>query len=64
MLPPLWQTMSYLNPIVYMINALRHAMIGYESVSMSVSMSVICILIALLTVINLWLLKKGVGLRE
>ncbi len=64
MLPPLWQTLSHFNPIVYMVNALRHAMIGQEEVSMTLSMFIITGLVILLTIINLILLKKGVGLRE
>jgi ABC-2 type transport system permease protein len=64
MLNPVWQGISAFNPIVYMINAMRHAMIGYEEVNMVLSMTVICVLIVVLIMINLRLLKKGVGLRE
>lgn len=64
MLPPFWQKISYLNPILYMVNALRHAMIGKEEVSMTLAMSIICLMLFGLTIINLILLKKGVGLRE
>ncbi|HRD68955.1 MAG TPA: ABC transporter permease [Legionella sp.] len=64
MLPPFWQKISYLNPILYMVNALRHAMIGQEEVSMTLAMVIICSMVVLLTVINLVLLNKGVGLRE
>ncbi|MBL7480883.1 ABC transporter permease [Legionella bononiensis] len=64
MLPPFWQHISYLNPILYMVNALRHAMIGQEEVSMNLAMIIIIAMLVGLTVINLVLLKKGVGLRE
>lgn len=64
MLPPFWQTFSHFNPILYMVNAMRHAMIGQEEVNMSLSMSIICLMLVLLTAINMLLLKKGVGLRE
>ncbi|MDP3267487.1 MAG: ABC transporter permease [Legionella sp.] len=64
MLPPFWQKVSYLNPILYMVNALRHAMIGQEEVSMTLAMVIICSMVVLLTIINLVLLNKGVGLRE
>ena len=64
MLPPFWQHISYLNPILYMVNALRHAMIGQEEVSMNLAMIIIITMLVGLTVINLVLLKKGVGLRE
>ncbi|KTD55359.1 ABC transporter permease [Legionella quateirensis] len=64
MLPPFWQHISYLNPILYMVNALRHAMIGQEEVSMNLAMIIIIAMLVGLTIINLVLLKKGVGLRE
>ncbi len=64
MLPEFWQKISLLNPILYMVNALRHAMIGQEEVSMTVAMSIICAMLVVLTVINMILLNKGVGLRE
>ncbi|MCL9683258.1 ABC transporter permease [Legionella maioricensis] len=64
MLPAFWQKVSFLNPILYMVNALRHAMIGQEEVSMTLAMSIICLMLVALTVINMILLKKGVGLRE
>ncbi len=64
MLPVFWQNVSFLNPILYMVNALRHAMIGQEEVSMTLAMSIICLMLVALTVINMILLKKGVGLRE
>lgn len=64
MLPPLWQTISKFNPIVYMINAMRAAVIGQSEVSLSLSMSIIGIMLTVLLVLNMVLLKKGVGLRE
>ncbi len=64
MLPEFWQKISLLNPILYMVNALRHAMIGQEEVSMTVAMSIICVMLVALTTINMILLNKGVGLRE
>ncbi|ARH01158.1 ABC transporter permease [Legionella micdadei] len=64
MLPVFWQKISHLNPILYMVNALRHAMIGLNEVDMLTSMFIICIMLIVLTGLNMTLLKKGVGLRE
>jgi ABC-2 type transport system permease protein len=64
MLPEFWQKVSLLNPILYMVNALRQAMIGQSEVNMSLSLGIICIMLVLLTILNLVLLKKGIGLRE
>lgn len=64
MLPPIWQKISYFNPILYMVNALRHVMIGQQEVSMVLAMSIICSMVVCLTILNLVLLKRGTGLRE
>lgn len=64
MLPAFWQKISFLNPILYMVNALRHAMIGQEEVNMTLAMSIIILMLVSLVVLNMILLKKGVGLRE
>lgn len=64
MLPVFWQKVSLLNPILYMVNALRHAMIGQEEVSMHLSMSIILLMLVSLITLNMVLLNKGVGLRE
>lgn len=64
MLPPFWQHITYFNPIFYMVNALRHVMIGQKDVNMLLAMSIIVGMLVFLTVLNLVLLKKGTGLRE
>ncbi|EHL29467.1 ABC transporter permease [Legionella drancourtii] len=64
MLPEIWQKISWFNPILYMVNALRQAMIGQSEVGLGFAMSIICLMLVLLTLLNLFLLKKGVGLRE
>ncbi len=64
MLPEFWQKVSWLNPILYMVNALRQAMIGQSEVNTSLAMGIICLMLVLLTLINMILLKKGVGFRE
>jgi ABC-2 type transport system permease protein len=64
MLPEFWQKVSALNPILYMVNAFRHAMLGKGEVDLPFAMGVICSILILLTILNLILLKKGVGLRD
>ena len=64
MLPAFWQKISYFNPIFYMVNALRQAMIGQQGTNMALAMSIICIMLLLLTILNLVLLKKGIGLHD
>ncbi len=64
MLPPFWQHVSTFNPILHMVNALRHVMIGQQNVNMTFALSLIGSMLVLLTALNLVLLKKGVGLRD
>ena len=64
MLPVFWQKLSYFNPILYMVTALRQAMIGHQEINMTLAMTVICTLLVLLAILNLMLMKKGVGLHD
>lgn len=64
MLPPFWQTASLFNPILYMVSALRDTMIGDQNTSFMHSMLIICLMLFGLIALNLYMLKKGVGLRE
>jgi ABC-2 type transport system permease protein len=64
MLPGVWKYISLFNPILYMVNALRHTMIDQEEVSIVLAMTIIIAMLVVLTVINMILLKRGVGLRE
>ena len=64
MLPVFWQKFTLINPIFYMVNALRHAMIGQQEINMSLAMMIIGLMLVILTAVNLRLLKIGVGLRE
>ncbi|VEB38222.1 transporter subunit: membrane component of ABC superfamily [Legionella sainthelensi] len=41
MLPEPWQKISWFNPILYMVNALRNAMIGQSEVSISLAIGII-----------------------
>ena len=64
MLPPIWQTISHFNPILYMVSALRHAMIDQGEVNLTISMLLICLMLGLLIAMNLMMLKKGIGMRD
>ena len=64
MLSPFWQTISYFNPIYYMVNALRQVMIGTHGFDMAFAITIICLFLGFLTALNIWMLKKGIGLRD
>lgn len=64
MLSPLWKNISHLNPILYMVNALRYAMIGHQEVNIITAMIIISTMIVFLVAMNMILIKKGIGLRD
>lgn len=63
-LPPLWQNVSLANPILYMVNGFRAGFYGFSDVSIVLSLAILVVLSAALVAGNLYLLKKGVGLKS
>lgn len=64
LLPPLWQGVSQLNPILYMINAFRYGFLGVSDISIGSAMAVLLASNAALLWWLLRLLKSGRGLRS
>ena len=62
-LPIFWQKVSRLNPILYIINGFRLGFYGITDVNGNLSLIIVCLLIILLIWVNVFLLKKGTGLR-
>lgn len=64
LLPPVWQFISHLNPVLYMINAFRYSILGFSDISFvfSIFVLVMCTLVLFLWV--LYLFFKGKGLRN
>ena len=64
MLPPFWQDASLFNPILYMINAFRYSILGVSDINIHLALGIILALIAALFGGSLWLLHRGVGIRQ
>lgn len=64
LLPPFWQTVSMVNPIVYMVNAYRYGILGVSDVSVGVSIAMLVLFTALLYVWAITLLNRGIGIRK
>ena len=64
MLPEFWQQVSWFNPIMYMINAMRYGMLGVSDINIVTAFLVICLFLVLLFLFSLYLLKKGIGIRS
>ncbi|NMP31791.1 ABC transporter permease [Thalassotalea sp. M1531] len=64
LLPPFWQGVSQINPIVYMVNAFRYGFLGISDVELSTAFTVLGIFIIGLWATAMYLIKKGIGLRS
>lgn len=62
-LPPFWQKISLLNPILNMIDTFRYGMLGITDVNIYFGFVLVSGLFLLLLIWSLYLLQKGVGLR-
>ncbi len=64
MLPPFWQKVSMLNPVVYLISGFRWSFYGKSDVSLEVSLLIIgCILLTSILAIR-WVFKSGYKLKN
>ena len=64
LLPPVWETISHVNPIIYMVSAFRNGFLGIDNIPLFYSFAVIFGFIAVLYALVYRLISKGVGLRS
>lgn len=64
MLPGIWQTVSRGNPILYMINAFRYGLIGVTDVNIQLAYLSTGGFIVALALFSLFLLHKGIGIKN
>ncbi|KPK55467.1 MAG: ABC transporter permease [Thiotrichales bacterium SG8_50] len=63
MLSEFWQTVSLLNPILYMVNGFRYGILGVSDIPLAACYAIIVLFIGLLFAWALYLLNRGVGIR-
>lgn len=63
MLPPFWQWVSQLNPVLYMVNAFRYGILGVSDINVVVAFASILVFIVVFTTLALYLLRAGRRLR-
>ena len=63
-LPEVWQNLSKVNPVLYMINGFRYGFYGFSDVNPVLSVVLLLVCGVVLIGLNLYLLKKGVSLRS
>ncbi|WP_423188353.1 ABC transporter permease [Alkalibacterium sp. f15] len=64
MLPPFWQGVSRVNPIVYMISGFRYGFLGIIDVPILLSMGILILFIGVLYAVDWYLIETGRGLRS
>lgn len=64
LLPPIWQKISLINPILYMVDAFRFAILGVADISIYFAISMIILFVVGLFCACLYLLNKGTGIRS
>ena len=62
-LPKFWQTLSMANPILYMVNGFRYGFLGVSDINVWLGLGMLIFFAGALFTLNLYLIKKGVGLR-
>ncbi len=63
MLPPFWQKVTLLNPVVYLISAFRWSFYGLADVSVGLSAAMILLFLAACMLVVRWIFKTGYRLR-
>ncbi|WP_158379364.1 ABC transporter permease [Candidatus Williamhamiltonella defendens] len=63
LLPSFWQSISKVNPIVYMISGFRYGFLGFTEVPLSITIWVITTFIVVFYLLVWYLIEKGFGLR-
>ena len=63
-LPEIWQKVSLINPMLYVVNTFREGMLGISDVDVTSALLMQLVFIIILTVSCLYLLKTGKGTRQ
>ena len=63
MLPPAWQTVSLLNPVVYLVSAFRWSFYGSADVAVGVSLAMALLFLAIFIAIVMWMFRTGYRLK-
>jgi len=64
MLPDLWRSVSFANPILYMVDTFRASMIGVNDINIYISLAIIIAFVVALYTTAIVLLNRGTGIRS
>jgi ABC-2 type transport system permease protein len=63
-LPPVWQTISLFNPVVYLISGFRWSFYGFADVSVEVSLMMTMLFLVLCLAVVGWIFRTGYRLKS
>ena len=64
MLPPIWQTITLFNPVVYLVSGFRWSFFGASDVAVGYSIGAILVFTMLCLAVIGWIFKSGYRLRK
>jgi ABC-2 type transport system permease protein len=63
-LPPVWQTVSLLNPVVYLVSGFRWSFYGSSDVGVELSLAMVALFLAICLGVVWWVFKTGYRLKS
>ncbi|MDG9729848.1 ABC transporter permease [Ignatzschineria sp. RMDPL8A] len=64
LLPEPWQSISYFNPILYMVNAFRYSILSVSDINITTALVLLGVFFVALFSLALTLLNRGIGLKS
>jgi len=64
MLPPIWQTVTLFNPVVYLISGFRWSFFEVADVSVGLSLTMILLFLGICLTLVWWMFRSGYRLKE
>jgi ABC-2 type transport system permease protein len=64
MLPPVWQTISLFNPVVYLVSGFRWSFFGTSDVSLGASLGMTLVFLVACLAVIAWIFKTGYRLKN
>ncbi len=63
-LPPVWQTITLFNPVVYLVSGFRWSFYGIADVAVGISLAMTLLFLAVFLAIVAWIFKTGYRLKN
>jgi ABC-2 type transport system permease protein len=63
-LPPVWQTVTLFNPVVYLVSGFRWSFYGIADVHVGISLAMTLMFLALCLIAVWWIFKTGYRLKN